>query len=263
MGRGPLRLLDDGLTARLGSSREVEVEEVDLDPAILGEVPAAVALQRRVAALVASARTEARLPVVLSGNCNTAALGAAGGLESDRLAVLWLDAHGDLNTPATSASGFFDGMALAILTGRGWEGLRGSWRSLEPVADERIVLVGARDLDAGEAGLLERSAIHAVSRERQELVPELLASMKPGADRLYLHLDVDVLDPAVGEANAFATPGGLGIEEVATLIETAAEIVPLAAVGLTSWDPELDGDRLSPALADLLSVAVSAADRAQ
>src|SRR4051812_29292235 len=124
-----------------------------------GPVPARMSLLHQ-AALDAVTRT-AR-PLVLSGDCPTARAVVAGLQRRQHdLAVLWLDAHGDFNTPVISTSGYLGGMALAMLTGRTPE-LFGDALGLQPVAETSVVLADARDLDAAERDALAASQVRRV-----------------------------------------------------------------------------------------------------
>jgi len=139
--------------------------------------------------------------------------------------VLWLDAHGDFNSPDTSGSGFLGGMALSGACGVWDPGL-----GVEPLAPERVVLAGVRDLDAGERELLERSAVTVVGASLETLV-----YVQNALDRapVYVHLDLDVLDP--GDYPAWIpASGGLPADKLYDLLEAVAgecelvgaEIVP-------------------------------------
>src|SRR5262249_18142257 len=165
----------------------------------------------RLATTVRSARTAGHFPLVLSGNCNTA-VGTLSGLTPARRATFWFDAHGDCNTPETTTSGFLDGMGLAMTMGLCWHHLGATVPGFQPVAAEATFLLGARELDPPEAALLQGSAVPAIPVGR---IPEGLSALlarAPLADTLgYLHLDVDVLDPAVGHANYLPAPNGLSI----------------------------------------------------
>jgi arginase len=101
------------------------------------------------------------IPMIMAGDC-TACVGAMKGLEAQSPHVLWYDAHGDYNTPETSPSGFLGGMPLAAMVGRGsqWmlEGVK-----MTPIAEERVVLIDARDLDPEEAQLVRESKTHALA----------------------------------------------------------------------------------------------------
>ncbi|HEX8695485.1 MAG TPA: arginase family protein [Longimicrobium sp.] len=247
MGRGPLWLAENGATERLravdGDVRETVVEA---RPDFRAEVATAFELARSVALTVRTARGRGSFPLVLSGNC-FAALGILAGLGTGDTGVVWLDAHGDLNTPETTASGFLDGMALATVIGRCWRTLAASVADFVPVPEERVALVGARDLDEGETRLLEHSRILLVrADEVRERGPEgalaRLEALARRVSRVYLHLDLDVLDPAAGRANAFAVAGGLSADGVREAVSTIAERVPIAAAAVTAYDPDHDAD---------------------
>jgi arginase len=158
MGTGPERLLDAGLVDDLrAAGHQVRIEYIEADSNPPTEIRTAFDLNRALAGRVRDAREADALPVVLAGNCMTA-VGTLAGLGGTP-AVLWFDAHGDFNTPETTASGFLDGMALAMLTGRCWANLVRTVHGFQPVPERDVVLLGARELDAGERLLLDGSEI--------------------------------------------------------------------------------------------------------
>lgn len=239
MGRGPLALAGGGFAEALADDGfEVETADVELGDGFLGEVGAAVELQRRVAGVVRAARQRGRLVLVASGNCNSA-LGTVAGIDDASTTVLWFDAHGDFNTPDTTRSGFFDGMCGAMLTGRGWPELSRTIPRFRPVADERMTLVGIRDLDPGERALLLTSAVRVLSPEAargHEWIAERIGPAAP----LYLHVDLDVLDPRDLRANSYATADGLRLAELTAILAAAARRGRTLACALASWDPACD-----------------------
>jgi arginase len=141
---------------------------------------------------VAGTVTGAARPLLLSGDCPTA-LGVVAGLQRRHrdLAVVWLDAHGDFNTPAITTSGYLGGMPLAMLTGRAPE-LFCDALGLRPVADTDVVLAGARDLDPAERDALTASQVRRVPADPAAITAALGGHRTP----VYLHLDVDVIDSA-------------------------------------------------------------------
>jgi arginase len=167
--------------------------------------------------------------------------------------VLWLDAHADLNTPETTASGFLDGMALAALTGRCWQTLAGRIGGFVPVPDEHVVLCGARDLDPPEEKSLASSAIVAVpgAAIRQDgLGPGLtgaLDQLRQRVRQLHFHLDADVLDPEQARANSYAAPGGLTIQELLVIARMVAERFQIVSISVTAYDPAIDVHSAVPA----------------
>src|SRR3954469_4640909 len=124
-------------------------------------LPAIRAAAAGVAELVGAALDEDRVPIVLGGD-HSIALGTLGGLAARRGpgGVLWIDAHGDLNTPETTPSGNVHGMPLAAALGRGGPGFESPAWALPAVAAERVAVIGARDLDAGERALVAELGLH-------------------------------------------------------------------------------------------------------
>jgi arginase len=214
-----------------------------------------------VATLVAAAAADGRLPLVLAGNCNVT-LGVRAGLlaarldgdrSHGRLSTIWLDAHGDFNTPETSESGYLDGMPLAMLTGHAFPE---TWLRLggKPQAEALTVHAGGRDLDPAEADALAASRITVVSGAavREKGLGEALA---PALDELavrvaterhglmgrppaHLHIDIDVLDPSVAAAVAFPSPGGFTLAELLAAIEMTGARFDVQALSLTSFAPQ-------------------------
>ncbi|HEV8630702.1 MAG TPA: arginase family protein [Thermoanaerobaculia bacterium] len=265
MGRGPLALAETLPEALAAEGHDVELRPVRLPDGFFAEVAAVIALQPEVRREVAAASAAGRLPVVLSGNCGVAALGTVAAL-GPGTGVLWLDAHADFNVPETSPSGFFDGMSMAAMVGRGWAAVRESFIGFTPIAEEQVVLLGARDLDEAEREALAASPVTwipaAEARRDPARVPAALAALAQRARQLYVHLDLDVLDPAELRANRYAVEGGLGVAEVVATIRAAGERLPLGAVAITAYDPQVDVERRGPEVAaELIAAAAEAARR--
>ncbi|MEV4142836.1 arginase family protein [Amycolatopsis sp. NPDC049691] len=224
MGAGPADLLRHGAAGRLGAAevRTVESEGSYED------------VQRAVADEVARAVADGVAPVVLSGNCGASA-GVVASMDTDGdLAVVWLDAHADLNTPETTTSGFVDGMALAMLTGR----CRTAIPGLRPVPEEQVLLVGARDLDPAEREVLAGSAIRLLPARPAEVAA---AVFPPRVRRVHLHVDLDVHDSRrVGRANEYAAPGGPDAAEVRAVVEAISARLPLVSATFAAYDPAAD-----------------------
>ena len=244
MGAGPEALVTAGLPERL-VQRGHRVRQTIIEPRAdsgRAEIRTSFELATLLADAVRGARAARRFPLVLAGNCGVAS-GVCAGLGSDVM-VLWADAHGDLNTPETTIGGFLDGMALATLTGRCWSGMAARIPGFTPVPEERIWLLGARDLDPLEADALERSAIRRLPA--QALDPHTVMAIADGARNnasLYVHLDLDVLDASVGRANAFAVPGGLSAEALVASCQMLRQHAAPAAVTISAYDPAVDVDR--------------------
>jgi arginase family enzyme len=153
-------------------------------------------------------------PVVLGGCC-CAHVGAVEGLATryDRMAVVWFDAHGDLNTPATSPSGNQWGMPLRMLLDSG------------TIAPEDTVLVGARSLDPPEKEFIAATGLRCDPGE--------VAAALDGADAVYVAFDCDVLDPDEEIKPHLPEPGGLTIAETSAMLGDIAAAKPVAGAGLT------------------------------
>lgn len=206
-----------------------------------------------------TARLRRALPVVLAGNC-VSAVGTLAGLGPEPVGVLWFDAHGDFNTSETTTGGFLDGMALAIATGYCWRPLAGTIAGFRPVSERRVTLVGTRDLDPAEAGRLRESGIAVVEPAAvAERLPARLAALRSEGTGVYLHVDLDVLDPGEGRANGYAVPGGLTLPGLVAAL-AAAGALPVRAVAFTAYDPGADpAGRIAAAAAQCLAAVVRAA----
>jgi arginase len=196
------------------------------DAVVVSKGPAGAMLARlygQVAARVAASDSPA---VVASGDCTTS-LAIVAGLQRRGIApgVIWLDAHGDFHTPHTTRSGYFGGMALAMLTGRAGASLAASIE-LRAIAEDVCVLAGARDLDAAERDALEASAVHRVD----DVAALAHAALPPPP--WYVHLDVDVLDPSELPPLRFPAPGGPPASTVAAALRALAVRGTIAALGL-------------------------------
>ena len=262
MGAGPEALIEAGLPdalRALGHKVHLKIAELPGD-SWHAEIQTSFELMRMLSAAVREARDSNRLPIVLAGNCNTA-VGTVAGLGADTTGVAWFDAHADFNTPETTTSGFLDGTAVAILTGRCWTQLSATVADFKPVPDERICLVGARNIDSLEAGLLDESSVQVVApRQLRSSLRQTLRSISEQVDRVYVHLDLDVLDSGVAAANKFAVPGGLTIDDIEFALSQIAGTLRITGVSLTAYDPSADVDgEAGKAAIRLISAAASLA----
>lgn len=249
MGRGPSFLLRHGVGSGIRAlGHEVDAEYIEpsgiesSSPPASTEIATSFSLYREVALRAREARANGALPIVVGGNCGVT-LGATAG-QGDT-GVLWLDAHADFNTPETTTSGFLDGMVLAALTGRCWRAMTLNIPGFVATADENVVLVGARDIDAQEQELLAESEV-AVVRTVETLAPALDA-LRDRVSRLHFHLDCDVLDAGVARANSFAAGGGLTIEQLTRVARLAAARFEITSAAVTAYDPAVDTTAAVPA----------------
>ena len=154
--------------------------------------------------------------------------------------VLWLDAHPDFNTPDTTTSGYLGGMGLAAACGRWPSGLINAADAIDPA---RVTLCGVRDVDPGERAELELAGVPGVARASE--VPALLA----GAP-VYVHLDLDVLDPDFFPAQ-FPVPHGLSPAGLRTLLAEVARATEVVGVEITAFEAPEDVE-LRAELAELV-----------
>jgi len=226
-------------------------EEIEPSSEWRAEIKTTFELYRALADAVHEAVQLGDFPIVLSGNCGAAA-GAAAGIGTNDLAVLWFDAHGDYNTPDTTDSGYLDGMALAMLTGRCWTGLAHSIPRFAPIPPHRVMHVGGRHYSPGERGTLMGDGVWLIEPHTltEPNVRAIFDQMRSEASRILVHLDMDVLDPRFGRANQYAVDGGLTPEEILRVIELAAKRLTIAGLVIASYDPSGDAEGRIAAIAE-------------
>jgi arginase len=145
------------------------------------------------------------------------------GMEPLRVGMVWLDAHPDFNTPETTRSGSLGGMPVAVATGRALHRMRLDARLDPPLADRHVVMGGVRLTDPLEQHLLDESTIEQLSvedlRRSSPAVFAQLDRLDRLTDRIYVHIDMDVLDPREVMGHGNKVPGGPSSEELARLFE--------------------------------------------
>jgi arginase len=238
LGAGPL-ILQKGLARNLSVGKhEVREAELSVDVSFPTEIATGFEVARRVAACISQTKEQQEFPIVFAGNCNAAALGILSGLTGEE-GIFWFDAHGDFNTPETSSSGFLDGMALSMATGNCWTALTASIPGYHPMPEEKILLVGGHDLDTLEESRLRASSITVISPETLRRNSGDLTFF-PTVTSVYLHVDLDILDPTFVKANAYAAPGGLFPDDLFSVISLIKKNHSISAIAFTSYDPSMD-----------------------
>jgi arginase len=220
----------------------------------------------RIASLVERAVADAHLPLVLGGD-HSIALGTIGGLR--RAAgrpggVLWLDAHGDLNTPATSPSGNVHGMALAAVLGVAGPEFEGEHWTLPGVEPGRVALLGVRSLDPPERELLRELDVAVFTMSDldrmgvEAAMREALARID-GPGFVHVSLDMDVLDPQVAPGVGTPARGGLSYREAHLVLELVAEAGMAGSLEVVEVNPILDRENETGRLAvELVASALGA-----
>lgn len=174
--------------------------------------------------------------LVVGGDCGVA-VGAIAHAASrhPNLAVVWLDAHPDLHDPTSSVSGAFSGMAVRAVLGEGPEEL------VVPagaIGASRLVLAGAREVDGAEAEVIEDRGIQVITADALDTPDALAAAVAAtGADAIYIHVDLDVLDPATFTGVTSTVPFGVQPAALIAAIARVREAVPLAGSSIAGFAP--------------------------
>jgi arginase len=219
----------------------------------------------RVARLVGEAVRDGSVPLVLGGD-HTVALGTLGGLAGalGQGGVLWIDAHGDLNTPETSPSGNVHGMALAAALGRAGARFESDAWPLPTVEPARIALVAVRALDDGERALLREldARVYTMSDvDRfgiERAIRESLAHVV-GPGFVHVSLDMDAIDPEVAPGVGTPVRGGLSYREAHLALELVAESGLAGSLEVVEVNPILDRENETAKLAvELVASALGA-----
>jgi arginase len=220
---------------------------------------------RRIAMLVARAAREDSVPVVLGGD-HSVALGTLAGLAEVHGpgGTIWIDAHGDLNSPDTSPSGNVHGMVLAAALGLAGDRFRGDGWGLPAVAPGRVALVAVRSLDDGEREVLREldakvftmSDVDRLGIERA--IRESLTHVA-GPGFVHVSLDMDAMDPEVAPGVGTPVRGGLSYREAHLAMELIAESGLASSLDVVEVNPILDRENETAQLAvELVASALGA-----
>jgi arginase len=277
------RGVDMGPSAIRYAGLEAELRRIGVESTDWGNIPAPVAeatamgdekarfLEQikhacdNVAKLVLRAVQEGALPLVLGGD-HSVALGTLVGLAQahGRGGVLWVDAHGDLNTPATSPSGNVHGMVLAAAMGIANGAFAYDEWPLPAVEPARVALVGVRSLDEGERELLRRldATVFTMSEiDRIGIERAMRESIEHVAGGSFVHvsLDMDVVDPAHAPGVGTPVRGGLSYREAHLAMELVAESGLAGSLEVVEVNPILDRENETAKLAvELVASALGA-----
>lgn len=249
LGAGPGALLAAGL---LEQTRDVGIEitgpyEASLDPSLREDGRTALNVGRLgadTARLVAAARRNGDGALVLAGD-DTAAIGVVAGLQQadgagTSIAVVWVDAHGDFNTPETSFSGILAGMPVAILAGLAGPLWREAAGLAAPIPTDRILLAGIRELDEKEEELIRSTNVRVVGIDdlcdNEKFVPAV-DNLARRCALIYLHVDLDVLDPRFVPSASTPSANGMTIDELVAAMATVLQTGKVAAVAISSLNP--------------------------
>jgi arginase len=249
LGAGPAALIDAGVADRLTTAGHhvSATNQAILDAKDRDEGRTAVNIGRlgsKTAAHVALARRHGAGALVLAGD-DTAAVGVVSGLQQadgagTPIGVVWLDAHGDFNTPETSYSGILAGMPVAILAGLAGPNWRGAAGLAAPLPTDRILIAGVRDLDEKEQTLLRSTSVrllHASDMRRGDAFIDSVGRLSNSCSVLSLHVDLDVLDPHLVPSASTPAENGLEIAELVEAMGTVLKTGKVACVVVSSLNP--------------------------
>jgi arginase len=248
------RVVDDGDVA----IKNMEELKVGNERArYLGEIARASAI---IARKIERVMGQGHFPLVLGGD-HSIAVGTVSGIagfarqQGKKAGLLWIDAHGDINTPDTSPSGNIHGMPLAALLGYGAVELTSIGGEFTKVDPGNVALVGIRSLDAGEKERLKETGVqvhtmadidrHGVHR----VMKRALARVTDGTDYVHVSFDLDAVDPAVAPGVGTPVKGGLDYREAHLIMEVIADAGVMTSLELVEVNPILDQGNASAAFA--------------
>src|SRR5438477_13050203 len=239
------------LAERLGAEKRVRIPSHPRDRWL----SAAREACRTLADGVLISSRESALPFVVGGECTLIAGALSGALTAEpELSLVYLDAHGDFNTLATTPSHYIAGMVLAHLCRRSVAPLL--FPGAPKISDDRVALVGARSLDSGEIGNLDRSRVLRIPFDGEHAeAPGLVAWSRRRS--LWVHVDVDVIDPREFPAVAFAAVDGPSTKAFGEALRQVFAVADVRGISVCGYDARADRDRsLAAPLADLLANAI-------
>ncbi|MGE5073064.1 MAG: arginase [Anaerolineae bacterium] len=215
-----------------------------------------VPMARRAAGAVATSLQAGHFPLVLGGDHSLSLGSICGAAKVRKIGVIWVDAHADFNTESTTPSGNIHGMPLAALCGMGDARLTQLWEGPVPVVDpQRVAIIGARDLDAGEKANLREAGVLVMGMEQIDRIGMVAAMAKAiervsrDVDGLYLSFDVDVMDSRHAPGVGTPVAAGLTQREGHLACEMVGETGKLVGMDMVEVNPILDVQNQTGALA--------------
>jgi arginase len=186
------------------------------------------------------------LPIFLGGD-HSLSIGTVAAITASvpDIGVLWVDAHGDFNTPEITPSGNVHGMALATLLGRGAPELTGIGRPAPKLKPSQVVILGARDIDLQEKTALREAGVLVITMRDIDTIGLAGAAQQAVAHfghlgRIHVSLDMDALDPAEAPGVGTPVPGGLAYREAHLLMEILHDAGKVASLDIVEINPILD-----------------------
>jgi arginase len=267
---GPSAIRIAGLAERLRELGHEVVDEGDLVIKNMEELKVGDVRARYLAEIARAARlaagkierimTKGHFPLVLGGD-HSISVGTVSGIAAvarskrKKLGLLWIDAHGDINTPETSPSGNIHGMPVASLLGEGPDQLTGIGGSRAKIDPRNVALVGIRSLDEGEKVRLKRHGVqvHTMSDVDRSgihrIMKKALARVTDGTDYVHVSFDLDAVDPTVAPGVGTPVKGGLDYREAHVIMELLHDSGVMTSLEMVEVNPILDDRNASGAFA--------------
>jgi len=263
---GPSAIRIAGLSDRLKELGNRVIDEGDIDIKNIEELRVGdmkarylkeiARASRIIAGKVEKITAHGHFPLVLGGD-HSIAIGTVSGIAAHcrrkrkKLGLLWIDAHGDINTPATSPSGNIHGMPLAAVLGLGPKELTHVGGSFKKVDAANVALVGIRSLDDGEKKHLKQTGAHVFTMpdiDRQgihRVMKKALARVTDGTDYLHVSFDLDAVDPTVAPGVGTPVKGGLDYREAHLIMELLSDSGRMTSLEIVEVNPILDENNTS------------------
>jgi arginase len=263
---GPSAIRIAGLDARLAELGHKVVDEGDLVIKNIEELKVGDARARYLPEIARASTLIARkvekitglghFPLVLGGD-HSIAVGTVSGVaafarsQGKKVGLLWIDAHGDINTPDTSPSGNIHGMPLAALLGFGAPELTSVGGDTPKVDPANVALLGIRSLDAGEKKRLKETGVQVYTmsdidrRGADRVMKQALEQVTDGTDLVHVSLDLDVVDPSVTPGVGTPVKGGLDYREAHLIMEVLADAGVMTSLEVVEVNPILDNRNAS------------------
>lgn len=222
-------------------------QRVAIETETMSEREAIQSVNHALAGLVRRTSWSDVLPLVIAGNCNHS-IGVLSGLDDPTIGVIWFDAHADLNTPETSTTGYYDGMALAQSCRDAFTDLRYQLGMTGRVSPGNILFCGVRDIDPGEQTYIDQESIAMLPVPASMVEAQgMLDSLKQrNVSSVYIHVDIDCLDSQGIPGADFPTPGGLSSATVESTLRSVRDQFHISAFTLaTTYDPSRDAELIT------------------
>lgn len=247
MALGPTHYLNAGADRSLSERGfEVETEVVERYGSFEDELGATSEVNAAIARHVREATERGDFPLVLGGNCDSA-IGVMAGLDPSRVGVIWFDAHGDFGTPETTPSGYLGSMPLSTITGHCHKRIREHAGNEASVLEGHVVMISVRAAEPEQSLRLENSAVRVFGAEginstNEKALLETLEELRSQVEEIYIHLDIDSLDPEHAPGVDFPAGAGLSPEDVEVMLRKIGERFDVKAASMTAFNPERDED---------------------